>query len=164
MQPNEPTQPTNQNQQPPQAPQPDLALRSYFLQQGQSIIKIYSILQSNIVAYGFKAFLSVVLQIFCYLLFAFAIYVALSIPSDLPGLAAELSGKKMLAYIPYENEDITNFLLGIRILIAVISLPVLICAFLLGKNRRKSARIRKAFNEAELMKTNFDQATQYFRF
>lgn len=161
MQPNEPN--PQQQQQDPQPPQPDLALRSYFLQQGQSILKLLDILQSNILAYGFKAFLSVVLQIFCYLLFAYAIYVALMIPSDLPALNLEFKPDFDVTVVP-KIEKVTSFLLSIRILIAVMSLPILICAFLLGKNRRKSVKIRRAFNEAETMKTNFDQATKLFRF
>lgn len=141
----------------------DHSVRSYFLQQGQSIIKLYDLLQSNIVAYGFKAFLSVVLQLFCYIAFAFAIYFVIVLPDDLPGVILMMDENISVKLVP-DIKLFREFIMTLKIIIAVISLPVLICAFLLGRNRRKSVRIRRCFNETEQMKSNFDQAMKNFRF
>lgn len=155
----------NTNYQNPntQIPNTDLELRSYFLQQGQSINKLYANLKSNLFAHGFKSFLSVLLQILCYLLFICCIYIAIILPTDLHGMYRMANGYTEVN-VSLQDNRITELMMGIKIVIAVISLPVLACAFLLGKNRRKSARLRNAFTEVELMKQNFDQAVGRFRF
>lgn len=157
--------PINPSQQPNTQPSPalDHTLRSYFLQQGQGITRLYELLRSNIVAFGFKAFLSIVFQIFCYLLFAFAIYLAISIPTDLPGIILLLDENISVEFIP-RIEGLADIFFAFKIIIAVMAIPILVCALLLGRNRRKSALIRKSFNETELMKQNFEQALKEFRF
>lgn len=140
-------------------------LRSYFLQQGQSIGKLCGILYSNVIAYGFKSALSVLLQILCYVLFAFALYVVLTIPSDLPAFLAASSDQAALNELPLHTmEGINGFFLLLKILVFLMATPVLLCGMLLGRNRRKSKRLRTAYKEAELLKSNFDKAVVDFRF
>ncbi len=148
------------------APPPaDAKLHTLVLQQQQHINRLHEELHSNAFAFGLKVFLSVMLQIVCYLLFAFAIYFAIIIPSDFPSLMDMMREERSAAIdltlnIPALNE----FLLGIKITLATISLPVLICAMLLGRNRRKSMRIRRAFQELEMMKKNFEAGIKDVRF
>ncbi|MEO5645309.1 MAG: hypothetical protein ABIQ40_03580 [Bacteroidia bacterium] len=139
------------------------AIQYYFLQQGQSITKLHELLRSNIVAYGFKAFLSVVFQLFCYLLFALAIYVAIMFPTNLPGLVLLLDKNVSIEFIPHVKE-LTDFFIALKIIIGIMAIPILVCALLTGRNRRKSARIRKSFNETEMMMKNFELALRQFKF
>jgi hypothetical protein len=148
------------------APTPsDANLRTLILQQQQHINRLHEELHSNTFAFGLKVFLSVVLQIACYLLFAFVIYFAIIIPSDFPSLMEMMrEGRNPAIDLTLNIPALNEFLLGIKITLATISLPVLICALLLGRNRRKSRRIRRAFQELETMKKNFEAGIQGVKF
>ena len=138
-------------------------LHAFFIQQGQHINRLYEELRSNTFAFGLKVVFSVILQIACYLLFAFGIYLAIMIPTDLPSLLRMMGEDSHLWDLTVSIPVLTDFLVGIKIILALISLPVLICALLLGRNRRKSMRVRRAFNETELMKKNYDTALQQMK-
>lgn len=120
---------------------PDLSMPTFFLQQGKSINRLYPLLQSNGVTHGLKNFLSYVLQVFCYLLYA-------TIVIDCIG-----------NYFPFDQQLPASA----KLLIAIIALPILLCALLVGVNRRKDALTRAAFNETVEMKKHFDEAMDSFR-
>lgn len=125
----------------------------FLVEQSHSIQRLHEALQSNVVAHGLNAFLSVVFQLICYGIFAFTIYLAIMIPTDLPSLL-DMMGEShnRVIDITVSIPPLTDFLLGVKVILALVSLPVLICAFLLGRNRRRAARMRRAFEELETLK------------
>lgn len=129
----------------------------FLVEQSQSIQRLHETLQSNIVAYGLQVFLSVLFQIACYLIFVFAIYLAIMIPTDLPSLLDMMGEGNRVIDISLTIPALTDFLLGVKVILALVSLPVLICAFLLGRNRRRARRMRRAFEELEVLKRSHDQ-------
>lgn len=129
----------------------------YLVEQGLAIHRLTETLQSNIVAYGLNVFISIVFQIVCYLIFAFAIYLAIMIPTDLPSLLEMMGEGRGVIDVSITIPALTDFLIGLKVILALVALPVLICAFLLGKNRRRAARMRKAFEEVELLKRSHNE-------
>jgi hypothetical protein len=154
------------NQQEPIYTQQDIedeyALRSYFMIQGQRINKCNTMLQSAIVIRGFKIFISVLLEIFMYLAFIAAILLIILLPSDLT-IQQEINDNATLK-LGYENNSIAGLMMSIKVAVFLISLPVLFCAVLLRRNRKKSSLIARAAEVTEEMKNDFDAAFQKFRF
>lgn len=135
----------------------------YLVEQGQAISRLHDTLLSNIVVYGMNYFFSVILQILCYLLFAFMIYLVIAIPSDVEVLKETFNDGKTTITANLATEDLSIFFLSLRIILAIVSLPVLICAFLLGRNRRRAAKMRKAFEEASVLKKSYERMLRAMR-
>jgi hypothetical protein len=140
----------------------DYALRSYFMIQGQSINKCHNMLRSAIIVRGFKFFISVLLEIFMYLIFIAAILLIILLPSDLT--IQEHINENATLKLVYENDAIAGLMMSIKLAIFLVSLPVLLCAMLLRRNRRKSSLIARAAEVTGEMKEKFDEALQSFRF
>ena|SRR6218665_300081 len=131
-------------------------VRSYFLQQGQSINKLYSLLSSNVVAHHLKKWFSVLLEIIFFIVFIALVVWAIAIPTSIGG-NIPVSEYESINY-SYQNQQLTTMLMYAKAIIIALSLPVLAFALLLGRNRRKNKIIRAAFNEVEKMKAGFDLA------
>jgi len=131
-------------------------VRGYFLQQGQSINKLYTLLSSNVVAHHLKKWFSVLLEILLFLFFVIILIWAIMIPTDIGG-SIPVSDHESLGY-SYQNEQIKALMMYAKAILVVLSLPVLAFALLLGRNRRKNTVIRAAFTEVVQMKEGFDNA------
>lgn len=129
--------------------------RTYFLLQGQSISKLNDILNSTIFAHYLRTWFSVIIEIILYLVFIATVILTVMIPTDL-SLFIQKENFKFTASIQYE--DFANLMLGLKIFILLISLPILAFAILLGRNRKKNNLIRKAFTETQKMKEGFEKA------
>ena len=129
--------------------------RTYFLLQGQSISKLNDILNSTIFAHYLRTWFSVIIEIILYLVFIATVILTVMIPTDL-SLFIQKGNFEFTASIQYE--DFANLMLGLKIFILIISLPILAFAILLGRNRKKNNLIRKAFTETQKMKEGFEKA------
>ncbi|MDQ3110985.1 MAG: hypothetical protein M3R17_13915 [Bacteroidota bacterium] len=156
-----------QNQQPhsftQQQNDAEYALRFYFMQQGQNINKCNSILQSGLVIRGFKIFISVLLELLMYLLFIGAILLIILIPSDPMTVDNQINENASLT-VGLHSDLVTGIMMTTKLTIFIFSFPVLFCAILLRRNRKKSTLIARAADETGEMKKNFDVAMQHFRF
>ena len=126
---------------------------------GQVIHQLDQLLESNVVMFGLRIFLSVVFQITCYLVFAGVIYLAIVLPSDLHDLLRLLEVKREVIFLVPDIEVVSEFLVMIRIVLAVVALPMLLCAFLLGRGRRRTIRMRRAYEQVEALKAGYAELT-----
>lgn len=124
----------------------------FLVEQSHSIQRLHEVLHSNMVAHGLNAFLSVIVQIVCYLIFILTIFLAITMPGNLQDLMIAMEADAYLVVPKEIYEPIAEFLMSIKIILAVVALPVLFCAMLLGRNRRRAARMRRAFEELETLK------------
>lgn len=158
---------TNQNPAQPGNPQSDYnketAMQNYILYQGQQINRLHGILQSSAIVRGFKTFLSVLLEILMYLLFLAAIVLLIMIPTDPLVFSEQLNNTTSISG-SIHSDEIAGVMTLIKVMIFLISLPILFCAILLRRNRKKSALIDRAFAETDNLKKGFEQAMQHFRF
>lgn len=129
--------------------------RAYFAQQGQSIANLYAILNSSTLVHHLRKWLSVLLEIILYLSFIFILIGVIAIPTELKYFF-ELDEYNRLG-ISIRNADFEIFMIALKFIIALISLPMLLLAILLGRNRKKNELIRQAFEEVMKMKTRIDQ-------
>ncbi|MBI3521101.1 MAG: hypothetical protein HY062_17305 [Bacteroidetes bacterium] len=138
-------------QQNPQQPQHlNLAVRTYFLQQGKHIARLNDILDSNILTHYLGKWLSVLIELILYALFVGIIICLFQIPHNIP-----LDDNNELY-----NKDVANIILCLQLACAILSLPILAFAILLGRNRKKNTLIRQAYEESLAMKHKFDEAVK----
>ena len=133
--------------------------RAYFLSQGRKISRIHSILSSNILIHYLKRWLSLLLELLCYSLFACILIVVLQIPKN-PGVQVVYMNA---IKIEITSPDIENIVVFLKTLAVIISLALPGLAILLKRNRRKNKLIRQAFSEVEEMKEDFDKALNELR-
>lgn len=128
--------------------------------QGLCIYRAHDILRSSAFVYGVKYVFMVLLQILCALLFLSILYVVIVFPTDLNSLREMMGDGDPSATISItiNIKAVSEFLIGIKIILVIISLPVLGCAFLLGRNRRLITRMRNAYLEVEMMKNQYEAA------
>lgn len=139
-----------------------LALKAYFYNQGQSIHKLCGQLDSNIFAYGFRYTVSLLLEILMYLFAMVALIFLFMIPSNPLELSRQFDNGDRLS-AEYVNDDLVAAILVIKIVLFFVSVvPSVFCGILLHRNRNKSSKIRKAYEEAEKMKSTFNQALKDF--
>lgn len=139
------------------APNTNQQTRFWFLQQGQSIGHLHELLSSNVFHHHSVKWLSMFLEIALYLIATALVLVAILLPLD-PDIH-NLPPAECANCSQYYNDWIDLF----RILTLLFSLGCLLFAKLLSGNRKKSRRIRAAFNETERMKKNFDEAIKTLR-
>lgn len=130
---------------------------TYFLQQGQSISKVYDILNSSILTGYIKRGFSIVVEVLLGGLFFLLIFCSAIIPLDPIQFTKELSDDT-LATATIHNEDLMAVMIGVKIFVFVVSLFPLVLLFLLRRNRKKGELIHVAFTEVEVMKKRFDEA------
>jgi hypothetical protein len=139
-----------------------LALKAYFYNQGQSIHKLRGLLDSNILAHGFRYTVSVLLEILMYVFAMAALIILFMSPSNPLEFSQELDNGDQFS-AEYTNDDLVATILFVKIILFfVLVMPSVFCGILLNRNRSKSSKIRKAYEEAEQMKTNFDKALRDF--
>lgn len=132
------------------------AMRMYILQQGQAINQLNSILESSSVVRGFKAVISVLLEMVLYLLFIGVIVLIILIPSD-PFVMTHEFGRNSELTAGFHSDEITGMIIALKVALFVLSLPVLLGALLLRRNRRKSFLIGSAAQKTADLKTNYEQ-------
>lgn len=64
------------------------------------------------------------------------------------------------AGVTLHNKDFDVFVLILKLSLVLISLPILLFAMLLGRNRKKNALLHEAFSEVKKMKEGFDGAVK----
>lgn len=141
----------------PQQPDLNMQARAYFLQQGQRIARLNDLLNSNIITHHIGKVFSVLLEITLYLLFVILVIYALSLPTAIEGSYDD--GYNAVGG-SYTNKDIIAVIIVVKFLLIILSLPLLIIARLLGRNRRKNSLIYQASVEANKMKEEFDKAVR----
>jgi len=132
------------------------AMRFYIIQQGQSINNLNNTLRSSASARGFKSVLSVLMEIVLYLLFIGVIILIFAIPSEPFMFSHEIGGNSSLQAGIHAGE-ITQMIIALKISLFIISLPLLLCAIILRRNRRKGNLIARAHGETERMKMEFER-------
>lgn len=130
--------------------------RVYFLAQGQSIGRLYDILNTNALAHHFRKWIGVVAEILLYSLFVLMILFMVLLPSVIEIPISE----EPEVNLQVNAEFITGLIILGRAILFVLSLPILLLAISLGRNRRRNTIIRKAFGEVEKMRGSFDQAVK----
>lgn len=137
----------------------DIKARTYFLQQGQSIGKLYEILNTGFLIGWFKSSISLIFEGLFYLLGAAFILLAIMLPNALLEFVIQVNQDTELK-ISVFNEDIRTIILVAQITIGLLCIVPFTFAATLSRNRRKSALIRNAFEEVEIMKEGFDKAVK----
>ena len=135
---------------------PDINTRTYFLQQGQSIAKLNQILNSNILTHYLNKWFSVIIEISLYLLFIMVMISVFMIPTHLSFYFDVNETTQISAQI--NNQDFAALIMCFKIVCVLLSLPILVFAILLGRNRKKNTLIREAYEESKKMKTSFEAA------
>jgi hypothetical protein len=157
----------NQNQQAHDANQQqynrEFALQAHIMHQGQSINRLYGMLGSSSFVRGFKTVVSVLMEIFMYMLLLGAVLLIIFIPSDPMIFSQQLNDDTSFTG-GIHSDTVTGLIITLKVIIFLFSLSFLLCAILLRRNRKKSSLIGHAHKEAETLKRNFDQAMQLFRF
>jgi preprotein translocase subunit SecG len=122
---------------------------------------MYALLDSNIVARGFKNVVSVFLEILMYLIVVGVILFIIATPNTPFEMRSEFdSGSSFSTSI--NIKEITQMIIIFKVLLFLCTLPALFCAVLLHRNRNKGNLMRRAFEETKQMKTNFDKALRDF--
>lgn len=140
----------------------NLEARAYFLNQGQSVNKLNDMLEAGRFGYHFKTGVSMLLEVFLYLLFTTVIIIVAVIPGNPLEINYNLS-QEVEASFSMNVEDISIIILLIKCIIVLIALPIFGMAILLRRNRRKSRLINKAYSESDQMKTAFYRAVNVLK-
>jgi hypothetical protein len=140
----------------------EFALQAHIMHQGQSINRLHGMLNSSSFVRGFKTVVSVLMEIFMYLLFTWAIILIIIVPIDYT--FDQQVNQDISVSSTIHSNNIAGIIISCKIAIFFISLSFLLCAILLRRNRKKSSLIGRAYRETETLKKNFDQAMQLFRF
>lgn len=133
-------------------------VRAYFLQQGASIAKLHSLLDSSLFIHHLKTWLSILIEISLYLLFASILLGTMFIPTELTEFITLDESTRV--GVTLRNKDFGVFVLILKLSLVLISLPILLFALLLGRNRKKNALLHEAFTEVKKMKEGFDGAVR----
>lgn len=138
----------------------DLTLdaRTYFLHQGQSINKLNVILDSNILTHYLNKWFSIIIEISLYILFIAVLIGVFIIPDNLSFYFPVNESTQITTQI--HHEDFATLIMCFKLICILLSLPLLLFAILLGRNRKKNSLIRKAYEESLKMKENFDAAVK----
>ncbi len=143
----------------PQAESLSVQARTYFLQQGQSTLKLYSILKSNLLTGFVKSGISVLFEIILFLLFV-AIVIAVAIIPTEPIQGQIALDNETVIYAGLKREEITAIMYIIKGVLLASSLVPLALMVLLKRNRRKRALIEDAYMEVDMMKERFEDAVK----
>lgn len=139
-----------------QTPNPDVAVKTYFLQQGHHISRLNDILDSNLFTHYVSKWLSALVETVLYGLFIMILICVFTTSNDISYYFEVNESTQLRAQI--SNSDLSAMILCFKILLAILSLPILAFALLLGRNRKKNTLIREAYEESLHMKHRFDQA------
>ncbi len=128
--------------------------RVFFLKQNHSIEKLYHILNSELFVYHIKKWLSIVIETILYLFFAALIIMAVILPVEI-STYVNLSDADILN-IKYHDDYFTYFMVMLKAIVLLASIPVFFFALVLGRARRRNDLMQEAFIEVKKMKQNFD--------
>jgi hypothetical protein len=146
----------------PRAETLSVAARTYFLQQGQRIQKLHSLLDSNLLTGIAKSGISILLEVVLFLIGLGGIALAVYLPTYLSG---EMPiNERTHADVSLTNEDLRNGMLILKAAIVLLSLIPLALMTVLKRNRHKRALIAEAYLEVDDMKMDFDKAVKELRF
>jgi hypothetical protein len=137
----------------------EINTRTYFLQQGQSIGKLYQILNSDILTSYLKRGISILLEILLLLVFIIMVVLIFLIPLD-PIQYTYILSEDTYASVKIHNNNFTAIIIIIKALLFIVALMPLSLSFLLRRNRKKGMLLHKAFEEVSLMKEQFDVAVR----
>lgn len=132
--------------------------KAYFIQQGQSINKLNDILDSNILSHYIGKWFSYMIELSLYILFSVIVIAVIMIPLT-QTITHEINSTTQVT-MQIKNDEYIVFILIFKLVCVLISLPILLFAILLGRNRKKNTLIRKAYEESALMKERFDAASK----
>lgn len=136
----------------------NLDAKTYFLQQGQSIAKLNEILDSNILTHYINRWFSIIIEKSLYLLFIALMIGVFMVPTHLSFYFDVNNTTQIRTQI--SNQDFASLIMCFKMIVFLLSLPILVFAMLLGRNRKKNALIRKAYEESKKMKQSFDSAVK----
>lgn len=134
-----------------------LEVQTYLLQQGQSINKLHGMLNNNLVLGYFKRGVSIVIEVFLFLLFLLLLAASVFLPTNPIQFTGNITDSTSLVGV-VENDDLYVLMLFIKGLIFIASLLPLALMIVFRRNRKKSALIQLAFAEVKAMKTLFDKS------
>ncbi|MDX2174406.1 MAG: hypothetical protein SFY56_14990 [Bacteroidota bacterium] len=133
-----------------------LTSKTYFLKQGQSISKLYALINHNVLTHRLKKWFSVLIELILYVLFLLGVSISITIPTNINLFIAGNDDTSLTGTI--NNEDFYIVMLCIKLVIFLISLPILFFAIVLMRNRKKNNLIHKVFSEVKEMKETFNKA------
>jgi hypothetical protein len=140
----------------------ETAMRYFIIQQGHSNSNLNNLLRPGVTGRAFKSVLSVIMEIVMYLLFVAVIAIIFMIPSEPFMFSHDIGGNSSL-HAGIHADEITKIVLGLKIILFIVSLPLLFCAIVLRKNRMKGNLIVRAFGETERMRLEYEKAFQGLR-
>ncbi len=106
-------------------------------------------------AFYFKKILLILGELFFYLNFVCLLILALLIPTD-PIEAERQLGQGNYIHATLHDENVTAFMIALKIFCVFFSLLPLIIAILLGSMRRKRNRFNKIYEQLKQVKKGFD--------
>lgn len=137
----------------------EITTRTYFLEQGKQIHRLYDMLDNGVITGYLKRGISILLEIILFVMFLGMVLLTIYIPLDPVKIHQQLT-ETSSAETTYHNDDVTAVMMAIKLLLFVSSLVPLALMIVLGRNRRKNAQINLAFEEVEKMKESFDKAVK----
>jgi hypothetical protein len=149
--------PTNPFEEPKTNPL-SVQVRHYFLDQGQKIGQLYQLLDRGY----YRAYLSRaiywLIEIILYGVFIMGIVAIFRIHSEIT-THIYIDGKNSVG-ISYTNDDLTDFILFLRLVLFAFSTLPLLLARAIRRSRKKTQAIQASFKIIEEMKENFDKAVK----
>lgn len=137
-------------------------LRSYVYHQAHGIQRLQTQLAPGASARGFKTVLSVLFEIVLYLMFIAAIVLIVLIPSDPLSFSAPIDNSTDFT-AGIHSDEIAAMMFVVKLLIFILAIPLLICAIVLRRNRRKGSAIAEAYSEVTAMRKSFEQLVGQYR-
>ncbi|MFN8117393.1 MAG: hypothetical protein U0W65_14855 [Bacteroidia bacterium] len=110
--------------------------KAYFIQQGQSINKLNDILDSNILSHYIGKWFSYMIELSLYILFSVIVIAVIMIPLT-QTITHEINSTTQVT-MQIKNDEYIVFILIFKLVCVLLSLPILLFAILLGRNRKKS--------------------------
>ncbi len=110
--------------------------KAYFIQQGQSINKLNDILDSNILSHYIGTWFSYMIELSLYILFSVIVIAVIMIPLT-QTITHEINSTTQVT-MQIKNDEYIVFILIFKLVCVLLSLPILLFAILLGRNRKKS--------------------------
>jgi hypothetical protein len=141
--------------------QQDLKLRTYFLQQGQSINKLNDALDNSLLAGHLKRGVSILFEFLLFVAFLFFLFVAIYIPTDPLQFTQALNDTTSISGSVH-NDEVTAVMMIIKGVVFIASFMPILLMLLLRRNRKKGAMLHTVSVEVDEMKKRFDKAVKEF--
>jgi TRAP-type C4-dicarboxylate transport system permease small subunit len=137
----------------------DLLFRNHFLQHGQSINKLHTLLSSNFLTGKLKRTASIMLEIILFSMFLIFLFFAIYLSTSPIKITQKLDENTTITSVLH-NDEVTLLMIAIKVIVFIASLMPLLVMLLLRRNRKKGVLIYESYTEVKLMKRRFEDYSE----